>query len=71
MTVADEYEVRVTNVWGPDGLVPAVVRTRKPSPPPPPLPPVLPSRCEKGCPEGECYHGEPFWGDFNDPYQEW
>ncbi|MYS19178.1 hypothetical protein GA0115240_105831 [Streptomyces sp. DvalAA-14] len=26
------------------------------------------SLCEKGCPEGECYHGEPFHADFNDPW---
>lgn len=24
--------------------------------------------CERGCPLGECYHGEPFYSDFDDPW---
>lgn len=66
----DQYVYRETTTMDDQGrIVPVMARLPKPHPAPAPLPPLTPSLCEKGCPEGECYHGEPLSSDFDDPYE--
>ncbi|MGX9891177.1 hypothetical protein [Streptomyces sp. NPDC002276] len=65
MDSSDEYEYRETTVLGTGGeIAAAVVAISKPKRPGPlsPLPEF--EGCTRGCPEGECYCGEPMTRDF-------
>ena len=63
-TSDDEYEYRETGMWVDGELVPVVAALRKPQQRRelPPLPVFEP--CRRGCPDGECYCGEPMLSDF-------
>lgn len=69
--MSDEYEIReTTTVDGMGHIVPVVAMLRRPAPAAPPAPILMPEStgCERGCPLGECYHGEPFLSDFDDDF---